>query len=167
MFIIETIGKTYQFSRSMKEGIRNSQEVGIHANCTWIKGNPTENLEDLKETVAFMAWQEKLYAKNGTPPKAVNKRMFTLTWYPGTEIIHHPRVRQELNRVFGLNFNPTTHEPVCDEKFHQYCLALDDATKVLEGPDGEPLNFSDIPNDTFLKIRELVDSDRTLEILDM
>lgn len=160
-------GKTYNFPRSMKEGVKNSCEVGIHANCTWIKGNPTETLDDLKETVAFMAWQEEYYSQYGIPPEAVNKKMFTLTWYPGTEIIHHPRVRQELNRIFGLTFNPITHEPVCDEKFHQYCLALDDATKVLEGPDGEPLNFSDMPNDTFLRVRELVDSDRTLEILDM
>ncbi|MBI2063500.1 MAG: radical SAM protein [Candidatus Yanofskybacteria bacterium] len=160
-------GKTYNFPRSMIEGIKNSCEVGIHANCTWIKGNPTETLNDLKETVAFMAWQEKYYSQYGILPEAVNKRMFTLTWYPGTKIIHHPRVKHELNRIFGLNFNPTTHEPVCDEKFYEYCLALDDATKVLEGPDGEPLNFSDMSNDTFLRVRELVDSDRTLEILDM
>lgn len=163
----EVNGRIYQFPRSMKYGIRNCQEVGIHVNCTWIKGNPNETLEDLKETVAFMAWQEQFYAQYGISPKAVNKRMFTLTWYPGTEMIHHPKVRHELTRIFGLSFDPTTHEPICDESFHQYCLALDDATKILEGPDGEPLNFGDIPNDTFLKIRELIDSDKTLEILDM
>ncbi len=160
-------GKTYNFPRSMIEGIRNCREVGIHANCTWIKGNPTETLEDLKETAAFMAWQEEYYAKFGIPPEAVNKRMFTLTWYPGTELIHNPRVRQELTRLFALKFDPITHAPMCDESFHNYCLALDDATKVLEGPGGEPLNFSDIPNDTFLQIKELVDSDRTLEILNL
>ncbi len=163
----KVFGKTYQFPRSMVEGIKNCTEVGIHANCTWIKGNPTETLDDLKDTVAFMAWEEGHCSKYGIPAEAVNKRMFTLTWYPGTELIHHPRVRQELTRIFGLNFDPTTHVPVFDDKFREYCLSLDDATKVLEGPDGEPLNFSDIPNDTFLKVRELVDSGKTLEILNL
>ena len=160
-------GRTWQFPRSMKDGIRNCQEAGIHANCTWIKGSPTETLEDLKETVAFIAWQEEFYGKYGIKPEAINKKMFTLTWYPGTEIIHHPKVKQELNRVFGLNFNPVTHEPIYDKSFYQYCLALDDATKVLEGPDGEPLNFSDMPNNIFLRVKELVDLGQTLKILDM
>jgi radical SAM superfamily enzyme YgiQ (UPF0313 family) len=160
-------GRIYDFPRSMIEGIKNCREVGIDANCTWIKGNPTETLEDLKETVAFIAWQHEYYGTFGIPPEAVNKRMFTLTWYPGTKLIHHPKVRHELTRVFGLNFDPVTHEPVCDEHFHNYCLSLDDATKVLEGPDGEPLNFSEIPNDMFLHIRQLVDAGRTLEIIDL
>ncbi|OGN05651.1 MAG: hypothetical protein A2831_00505 [Candidatus Yanofskybacteria bacterium RIFCSPHIGHO2_01_FULL_44_17] len=163
----KVFGKMYQFPRSMKYGIKNCQDVDIHVNCTWIKGNPNETLEDLKETVAFMAWQEQFYAPYGVRPEAVNKKMFTLTWYPGTEIIHHPKVRHELTRIFGLSFDPMTHEPLCNEAFHQYCLALDDATKVLEGPDGEPLNFSDIPNETFLKIRGLVDTGKTLEILNL
>lgn len=164
----EVNGRVYQFPISMVEGIRNCQEVGIHGNCTWIMASPTETLDDLKETVAFILWQKEFYAQYGRPPQSVNEGMFTLTWYPGTEIIHHPKVRTELSRVFGLNFDPVNHEPICDDNFYRYCLELDDATKVLHDPkSGEPLNFGEMPTDQFLQAREYIDSGQTLKIMDM
>lgn len=161
-------GKIYEFPRTMIEGLRNCDYAGIHANCTWIMAYPTETLEDLKMSVAFIKWQEDFYTSRGKSPDSVNKKMFTATWYPGTEMLNHPKVKRMLNEVFGINFNPLTREPICDENFHEYVLELDDATKLLHNPKtGEPLNFSDMPMDTFLKAREYVDSDQTFEILDM
>ena len=55
-------------------------------------------------------------------------------------------------------------ESVADENYYTYLRSLDDATKVLEN-EGEPLNFSDMDTDTFLKVRESIDSGKTLEIL--
>lgn len=167
-------GEKHSFPTSMIAGIKNAAENGIHGNCTWIVGSPTEKLPDVNESVLFMLWQIEYYAQFGTPPEAVNSRMFTMTWYPGVTLINQPKVRSELSRVFGLSFtkvseNPSVvqWEPTMDEAFHRYLLELDDATKVLEGPDGEPLNFSDMPTDEFLQIRELIDSGRTLEILNL
>ncbi|MDO8495058.1 MAG: radical SAM protein [bacterium] len=159
-------GKTYNFARSMIVGIENCLRFGIHSNCTWIMALPTENLERLKESVAFIKWHEDLYIQNGLPTDSVNKKMFTLTWYPGTEIIRHTKVRQELTRVFGVTFNERL-EPICDEKFYKYLIELDDATKVLYGNNDEPLNFGDMPMDQFLQAREYVDSDQIFKILEM
>lgn len=162
-------GLVYYFPKAMVYGTKHTMEAGIHANMTWIMGNPGETLERLKQTVAFIKWQVDYYGSFGVPEEAVNKNMFTLTWYPGTELINHPKVRAELSRVFRLKFQQANGkwEPVCDDAFYRYCLELDDATKVLEGPDGEPLNFSDMPNDVFLEAREYVDSNQLFRILDM
>ncbi len=162
-------GHTYYFPKAMIYGTKHTMEAGIHANMTWIKFNPGETLERLKQTVAFIKWQIDYYATFGIPEEAVNKNMFTLTWYPGTELINHPKVRLELSRVFGLNFQRINGkwDPVCDEAFYRYCLELDDATKLLHGPDGEPLNFSEMPNDLALQINEYVSSGQTLRILDI
>ena len=51
-------GKNYQFPRSMSVGIENCIRFGIHSNCTWIMALPSENLQRLQETVAFIKWQE-------------------------------------------------------------------------------------------------------------
>lgn len=167
MMDIKVDGKTWQFPRTMIEGIRNCEYAGIHANCTWIMAYPTETLEDLQTSIAFIKWQEDFYASCGKPLDSVNKRMFTATWYPGTEMTHHPKVLQLLHDVFGVKFDPDTREPICDENFHQYVLELDDATKILHDQNGVPLNFGDMPMDQFLQVRELVDTGRIFEILDM
>ena len=159
-------GRTYQFPVSMIEGIRRTISVGIHSNCTWIMGSPTETLEDLKETVAFIMWQQEFYAQHGIPAEAVNRRMFTMTWYPGTKLIRHERVRAELKRIFGLSFDEN-HEPVCDANLHRYLLALDDATKVLHGENNEPLNFGAMPTDQFLQARSYIDNGKIENIVDM
>ncbi len=161
-------GKIYQFPRAMVEGIRNCENAGIHANCTWIMGYPTETLEDLKTSIAFIKWQEDFYASCGKSADSVNKRMFTATWYPGTEMGRWPKVQSILHEVFGIDFNPATGEPVCDENFRQYLLELDDAAKLLHNPKtGEPLNFSDMPIDTFVKARKYIDSGEIDKILEM
>lgn len=165
---ISVNGQTYQFPKAMVYGIKHALEAGIHSNCTWIMGSPTETLTDLKETVAFIKWQEEFYSQYNIPSTAVNKKMFTLTWYPGTEMIRHPKVHYELSRVFGIKFDPLTYQPICDENFHNYCLELDDATKILHDPKtGEPLNFGEMPTDQFLQVREYIDTDQIFKILDM
>jgi len=161
-------GKTYQFPRTMIESIQECEDTGIHANCTWIMAYPTETLEDLKMSIAFIKWQEEFYASRGKSSDSVNKKMFIATWYPGTKMLNHPKVKRTLSDVFGISFNPLTGEPVCDENFHEYVLELDDATKLLHNPKtGEPLNYSDMPMDVFLKARECIDSDQIYKILQM
>ena len=170
---IKVDGTVYdRIPRSMTMSTRNCLNYGIHPNCTWIMGSPGETLERLKQTVAFIKWQEQLYDLHAIPAGAVNKRMFTMTWYPGTELIKYEKVRAELTRAFGLKFKPTDNprspfEAVCDKNFHRYLLELDDATKLLHGPDGRPLNFSEMPDEVVLQAREYVDADQTFRILDM
>lgn len=166
-------GRAHSFPASMIVGIQEAARVGIHGNCTWIVGSPTETLEDVRESIRFIQWQMEYYAQFGTKPEAVNSRMFTMTWYPGVTLINNAKVRAELTRVFGLSFIPAVpnisgvqFDPVMDQAFYRYLVSLDDATKVLEH-DGELLNFSDMDTATFLRVRELVDIGRTLDILDL
>ena len=166
-------GKSHSFPTSMVVGIREAARVGIHGNCTWIAFSPTETLEDLKESVLFIQWQMEFYAQFGAKPESVNSRMFAMTWYPGVTLINSPKVRSELERVFGLSFQRVSldphkvmWDPVMDDKFYHYLRELDDATKVLE-VDGEPLNFSDMDNDTVLQVRSLIDNGKTLDILNL
>lgn len=167
-------GRLHSFATSMVVGTEEAARVGIHGNCTWIAFSPTETLEDLKDSVLFMQWQMELYSKFGARPESVNTRMFAMTWYPGVTLINIPKVRSELERVFGLSFwqistdsRKVMWEPVIDEKYYCYLRELDDATKVLHGSDGKPLNFSDMSDDTVLKVRELIDSGQTLEVLSL
>lgn len=161
-------GRDWEFPRSYYDGIKNCEYAGIHANCTWIMGYPTETLEDLKVSVAFMKWQEDFYSSRGKQPDSVNRRMFTATWYPGTAMLNHPKVKKTLNDVFGITINPFTREPVCDDRFEEYVLALDDATKILNDPKtGTPLNFGEMPMEQFLKAREYIDAGETFKILEM
>jgi hypothetical protein len=46
-------------------------------------------------------------------------------------------------------------------------LELDDATKTLNGKNGEPVNFGDMPMDQFLQARDYVNNDEIENILDM
>lgn len=168
---IKVNGRIYSFPLSMTMAIRNCIEYGIHANCTWIMGLPGENLERLQYSVAFIKWQEELYAKHGISAEAVNKQMFTLTWYPGTGMIAYESVRSRLNEVFGLTFKPSASkqspfDPVCDEAFYTYLIELDDATKVLKGG-AEVLNFGEMSQDSFLEARSHIDSGNIFKILEM
>ncbi len=166
-------GRDHEFPTSMVQGILNNERFGIHSNCTWIVGSPTETLEDVKETVLFMLWQTELYERNGKPASSVNQRMFALTWYPGVALINYPKARNILADIFRLKFveiprnsSGVTHEPVLDEPLHEYLKQLDDATKVLKHPlTGKPLHFSDMPDQTFLKVQELIDAGRTFEVI--
>lgn len=168
---IKVDGNMYEFPKSMTTAVKNCIEYGIHANCTWIMGLPTETLQRLKNSVAFIKWQEELCAKHGIPSSAINKKMFNLTWYPGTGMIKYDSVREKLNKVFGITFESSTNkispfDPVCDDAFYKYLLELDDATKVLSNKE-ETLNFGDMSQKTFLQAREHVDSDDLFKILEM
>jgi len=169
-------GRPHLFPKSMVIGIQKAARVGIHGNCTWIIGSPTETLADVQESVRFIQWQKEFYSQFDSKPESVNSRMFTMTWYPGVALINNPKVRKELTDAFNLKFSERqsrtafrSHwEPVMDENFEKYVEDLDDATKVLYAPEsGKPLNFSDMDNDTFLKVRELIDSGKTLDILSL
>jgi len=46
-------------------------------------------------------------------------------------------------------------------------LELDDATKVMHGSNGAPLNFGEMPDDVFLQAREYVNTGQIERILDM
>ncbi len=164
----------FEFPRTMVDGIRNTRNAGIHGNCTWIMGYPGETLEDLKTSAAFIGWQMEDITSGlmaGTPEyeqmkSSINSRMFTATAYPGTEMFNLPIVRKKLSEIFGIRFDKRG-KPIPDEAFRTYVLELNDATKLLMGADGEPLNFSEVPQDKFVEARRLTDEGRTLEILDL
>ena len=168
-------GKPQSFPRSMIEGVHNAWRFGIHSNCTWIVASPTETLEDVKTTVKFIQWQIQECQKLGIPAKAINQKMFTMTWYPGTQLINNDSVRKALAKAFNLSFKPAAPNaagvlwnPILDANFRRYLLELDDATKVLVDPQsGEPVNFSEIPTDIFLRIRERIDTNNFFQILEM
>jgi radical SAM superfamily enzyme YgiQ (UPF0313 family) len=158
----------------MIEGIRNCRDVGIHANCTWIMGFPGEKLEDLKTSVTFIKWQQDLYTEgltSGTPEyqnalNSVNSRMFTATAYPGTAMFRLPEVREKLDENFDIKFDKFSR-PICDDALKEYVLELDDATKLLFGKDGEPLNFSAMSDAEFTRARDYADNEEIENILGM
>ncbi len=164
----------YEFPTIMMEGIQNCRQVGIHTNATWIMGYPEETLQDLKTSIAFIKWQEELYTaglNSGTQEyeqalSSVNRRMFTATAYPGTAMFRALRVQELLGAHFGLSFD-RSGDPVCDNKLEWYVQELDDATKVLYGTDGRPLNFSAMPDDVFLEARAYINADQIEKVLDM
>jgi len=165
-------GAVYDFPTTMVTAIENCKSSGVHGNCTWIMAYPGEALEHLKTSVAFILWQQSFWTKEETPgteeynmlKSGVNKKMFTATAYPGTEMWRS--VRPKLAEHFDISFDDAG-EPVCDDSFHNYVLELDDATKVLNDKDGNPVNFGDMPLDTFLQAREHIDSGQIEKILDM
>jgi len=165
-------GATYEFPTTMVTAVKNCKLANIHGNCTWIMAYPEEGLNNLKTSVAFIKWQQEFWTKgliSGTAEyqtayDSVNAKMFTATAYPGTAMWRN--VRSMLTDHFDISFNHLG-EPICDENFHQYVLELDDATKVLNDKNGNPVNFSNMPLDTFLQAREYVDSNQIEKILDM
>src|SRR3989338_1471797 len=164
----------FDLPETMVNGSEKCREVGIHLNCTWIMAYPGERLEDLKTSVAFILWQVEQATRglvSGTPEyenavASINQRMFVATAYPGTAMFKHPKVKSLLHEHFGINFDQSG-EPVADESLRSYILELDDATKVLHGSDGSPINFGDMPMDTFLEARGYVDSGQIARVLDM
>jgi len=165
-------GTKYNFPTTMVTAVQNCKSAGIHANCTWIMAYPGEELQHLKTSVAFILWQQRFWTKHLTTgteqykiaKDSVNRKMFTATAYPGTTM--WKVVKKELQEHFDISYNSMA-EPICDEKFHKYVLELDDATKVLNNKDGDPVNFGGMPMDTFLQAREHIDSDQIEKILEM
>ncbi len=164
----------YEFPTTMMEGIENCRKIGIHVNATWMMAYPGETLEDLQTSVAFIKWQEDLYTQGltpGTPEYAlayasVNRMMFTATAYPGTDMFRDPKVQELLQLHFGLSFDAGGN-PVCDDAMQWYVQELDDATKVLHGKNGAPLNFSEMSQDVFLEAREHINAGNIERVLDM
>ena len=97
---------------------------------------------------------------------SVNKRMFTATAYPARQMFRDPDVKGLLTKHFGITFEQTGNR-FCDEALRWYIEELDDATKVLVGKNGEPLNYGAMPLDRFLEARSYIDSGQTEKILDM
>ena len=167
-------GADREFPTTMVDAIHNCRTYGIHSNCTWIMGYPGETLADLQTSVAFIMWQYDTTTKDlvvGSKDYevalwSINRKMFTATAYPGTEMFRDPAVRSLLTLNFGIHFDETG-EPVCDEALRQYILELDDATKLLHGKDGQPLNYSAMNMDTFLEARRHIDEGHIERILDM
>tara|TARA_X000001382_G_scaffold115670_1_gene94574 strand:- start:3618 stop:5297 length:1680 start_codon:yes stop_codon:yes gene_type:complete len=165
-------GNTYQFPKTMMTAVETCADAGIHANCTWIMAYPGEDLKHLKTSVAFILWQQRFWTKGHQKGSSiyerlrdgVNRAMFTATAYPGTEM--WKVVRRDLQNHFDISFDGMG-EPVCDNNFHNYVLELDDATKILNDKDGNPVNFGEMPMDQFLQAREHIDNDQIEKILEM
>ena len=165
-------GRSYEFPTTMINAVENCKSSGVHGNCTWIMAYPGEELRHLKTSAAFILWQQDFWTKgtlsgtieHETLKDGVNKNMFTATAYPGTEMWRV--VRDQLVENFDISFD-SSGEPICDENFHNYVLELDDATKVLNNKNGDPVNFGEMPMDTFLQARDYVDSGQIEKILDM
>jgi radical SAM superfamily enzyme YgiQ (UPF0313 family) len=165
-------GSSYGFPKTMVDAIRNCRDTGIHANCTWIMAYPGETLEDLKISVAFILWQQRFWTEGlqigseqyKSALAGVNSKMFTATAYPGTDM--WKVVRPKLQQHFDISYSKFG-QPICDDKFHNYVLELDDATKILNNKDGDPVNFGEMPMDQFLQAREHIDNGEIDKILNM
>ena len=169
---IDVNGSTYGFPKTMVDAIRNCRDTGIHANCTWIMAYPGETLEDLKISVAFILWQQRFWTEGlevgseqyNSALAGVNSKMFTATAYPGTDM--WKVVRPQLQEHFDISYTKFG-QPICDDKFHNYVLELDDATKILNNKNGDPVNFGEMPMDQFLQAREHINNGEIDKILKM
>ena len=165
-------GRSYNFPKTEVDAVMNCRKAGIHANCTWIMAYPGEELRHLQTSVAFIVWQKEFWTKGVEPgtndfkrlTEGVNQKMFIATAYPGTAL--WKTVRPNLKRHFGINFDQHG-EPICDDAFHTYVSELDDATKVLNNKNGDPVNYSSMKMDTFLQAREYIDSNQIEKVLEM
>lgn len=172
--MVQPAGADFLFPRTMVEGVEWCAKTEIHANCTWIMAYPGETLIDLQTSIGFILWQRERAMTglvSGTESyeqawNSVNHKMFTATAYPGTEMFKDEKVRRLLRETFDLTFG-ADGQPLIDEALHRYVLELDDATKVLNGNDGRPLNFGEMPDDLFLRARQLIDEGRLESVLDL
>lgn len=143
----------YDLPRTMVEGYRKTIKAGLHGNCTWIMGYPEEDLQELQTSVAFIQWQKGLVQN----PDAVNKRFFTATAYPGTELFRHPKVKARISEGFGISFDSAGNAD-CDAALLAYVESLDDADKVLIDLNGKPVYYGEMPLSLFEKVRGLIDA---------
>ena len=165
-------GTAYDFPTTMVNAVKNCRDAGIHGNCTWIMAYPGEELKHLQTSVAFIMWQKEFWTAGIQPgtkdfknfEDGVNQNMFTATAYPGTELWNV--VRPDLKKHFDIQFDQYG-DPICDDNFHNYVLELDDATKILNDMQGNPVNFGEMPLDQFLQTREYVDNGQIEKILEI
>jgi len=169
---VKVNGNEYKFPVTMMDAVNNCIKNNIHANCTWIMGYPGEGLEHLKTSIAFILWQQENITKNIsmssedylTALNSVNKSVFTATAYPGTELWNV--VRPKLKKHFNISFTQNGL-PECDKNFYKYVLELDDATKVLNDKNNEPVYYGNMKLEEFLTARDHVDNGNLHEILSM
>jgi radical SAM superfamily enzyme YgiQ (UPF0313 family) len=165
-------GKVYDFPTTMMNAVENCKKTNIHGNCTWIMAFPGEELEHLKTSVAFIKWQQEYLSSYFdlhsdaylNAVNSVNSKMFTATAYPGTAM--WKMVKPKLIEHFDISYD-NRGNPICDDAFHNYVLELDDATKVLNDKNGNPVNFGAMPMGEFLQAREHIDNGEIEKILDM
>lgn len=163
----------YDVPVTMMEGIKNTVEAGINANCTWIMGYPSETLEDLKASIAFIKWQEFILASQYDKDseayqlacESVNKNLFVATAYPGTEMFKEKTVQEKLSKGFGITF--INNKPVCDSNLERYVEQLNDATDIIYTDDGGLLQYSDISDQMFMEIRDRIENNDIFSILDL
>ena len=74
--------------------------------------------------------------------------------------------RKDLKKHFDIE-DDGLGDPVCNDNFHNYVLELDDATKILNDKNGDPVNFGSMPMNQFLQAREYIDNDQIEKILEM
>ena len=171
---IKVNGLNYNFPKTMTTAIKNCHRSGIHANCTWIMGYPGETLSDLQTSVAFIKWQQSIISNQEVEnnneytdvKSAINRTMFTATAYPGTAMFKEPIVVKKLKENFGITFDKN-NDPICDDNFYFYVSELDDATKILNDKNGNPINYSELSIDQFLQAREHINNNEVEKILEM
>ena len=136
-------------------------------------GYPSETLEDLKASIAFIKWQEFIlasrYEKDSEKYKlacaSVNKNLFVATAYPGTEMFKEKTVQEKLSKGFGITF--VNNKPVCDSNLERYVEQLNDATDIIYTDDGGLLQYSNISDQMFMEIRDRIENNDIFSILDL
>jgi len=164
----------YDLPVSMLEGVKNTYYSGIHANCTWIMGYPSEDLESLKASIAFIKWQEDLVTsgmENGTPEylnaiNSVNKNIFIATAYPGTEMFNNNKVRNALNDRFSVSFD-LNGNVVADDHLKKYVESLNDASDILYDENDNPLYYGEMTEEQFSDVVSCMDEGDIFKILDL
>ena len=165
----------YKVPVSMMEGIKNTHYSGVHANCTWIMGYPSEGLDELKASISFIKWQEELVCSGMLPESveyqnainSVNKNIFIATAYPGTDMFNHHKVKEVLSKRFLLSFDSVSGDVIPDNNLKKYVENLNDASDVLYDEKGDPLYYGNMSEEQFADVRGHIDSKEIFKILDM
>ena len=121
----------------------------IHCNVTWIMGYPTETLEQLQDTVAFILFMED---EGYVDKRYNNKSLFVATAYPNTELFNEPIVQEKINKAFNT--------------YKEYIYSLGDATKTIVS-NNTPLNYSCMSDDVFLEARRHAENNKIESIMAM
>ena len=134
--VLKNMNKKHRPSQ-MKRAVQSCNQAGITPNCTWIMGYPGETIESLKRTVSFILEHE-----------LSQKSMFVATAYPGTKLFD--QVKGQIQKIYP--------------ELKEYVLDLDDATKLLGSKSGI-LNYSEIPDEQFIALKQIVEEGRLEEVI--
>ena len=94
----------YDVPVTMMEGIKNTVEAGINGNCTWIMGYPSETLEDLKASIAFIKWQEFILASKYEKDSEEYETYQNLAQYKTTQDLYNA-YDQYIKKKYKININ--------------------------------------------------------------